>query len=118
MLRKATNTHGEDWDLEIPFVLFNYMNQDHEATGYSPFFLSHGYIPRTPRLDVAPPLAKSQQSASQWAATLSSSLKHQQNFRKRVLRHRDQLRIVSTRPEQLRPKTPSTPEREEPHTTS
>ena len=73
MLKKATNTHGED--LEIPFVLFNYMNHDHEASGYSPFFLSHGYIPRTPRLVVAPPLAKSQQPASQWAATLSSRLK-------------------------------------------
>ena len=188
ILRKATNTHGEDWDLEIHFVLFNYMNQDHEATGFSLFFLSHGYIPRTPRLVVAPPLAKSQQSASQWAATLSSrlkeahmgaqardlqtkqqrvasseatcsklhvgdsvmmyvppkpgfptklqnlwqgpyvvvkclqgntyQLKHQQNFRKRVLRHRDQLRIVSTRPVRLRPKTPTTPEREAPHTTS
>ena len=137
---------------------------------------------------VTPPLAKSQQSASQWAATLSSCpkeahlgaqawdlqtkqrrvasseetcsklhvrdsvmmyvppkpgfptnlqnlwqgpyvvvkclqgntyrLKHQQNFCKRVLHHRDQLRIVSTRPERLRPKTPTTPEREEPHTTS
>ena len=45
-------------------------------------------------------------------------LKHQQNIRKRVLRHRDQLRIVSTRPERLRPKTPTTPEREKSHTTS
>ena len=45
-------------------------------------------------------------------------LKHQRNFRKRVLRHRDQLRVVSTRPERLRPKTPATPAREEPHTTS
>ena len=35
-------------------------------------------------------------------------LKHQRNFRKRVLRHRDQLRVVSTRPERLRPKTPAT----------
>ena len=75
ILRKATNTHGEDWDLEIPFVLINHMNQEHEATGYSPFFLSHGYIPRTPRLVVVPPLAKGQQPASRWAATLSSRLK-------------------------------------------
>ena len=75
MLRKATNTHREDWDLEIPFVLFNYMNQGHKATGYSPFFLSHGYIPRTARLVVTPPLAKSEQSASQWTATLLSRLK-------------------------------------------
>ena len=184
MLRNATKERGEDWDLEIPFVLFNYMNQDHKATGYSPFFLSDGYVPRTPRLVVAPPLVKSQQPASQWAATLSShlkeayvgaqtwdlqakqrrvansqedcnellvgdsvmmhvppkpgfpsklqnhwqgpyvvvkclqgntyQLKHQQNFRKRVLRHRDQLRVVNTCPERLRQKTPATPEIEEP----
>ena len=157
------------------------------VTGNSPFFLSHGYISRTPRLVVAPPLTKNEQSTSQWAATLSSRLKeahlgaqapelqtkqrrvpsseetcselhvgdsvmmyvppkpgfptklqdlwqgpyvvkcfqgntyrlkHQQYFRKRVLRQRDQLRVVSSRSERLRPKIPATPEREEPHTTS
>lgn len=75
MFRKSTNERGEDWDLELHFVLFNYMNHDHEATGCSPFFLSHGYFPRTPRLVISPPLAKSQHSTSQWAATLSSRLK-------------------------------------------
>ena len=63
MLRKLTNARGENWDLEMPFVLFNYMNQDNEATRYSPFVLFHGYIRCTLRLVVAPPLAKSQQSA-------------------------------------------------------
>ena len=35
-----------------------------------------------------------------------------------MLRHRDQLRVVSTRPERLRFQTPATSEWEEPHTTS
>ena len=40
-------------------------------------------------------------------------LKNQENFRKRVLRHRDQLGVVTTSPERLRLKTPATPEIEE-----
>lgn len=50
------------------------MNQDHQATRYPPFFLSHGYIPRARRLVVAPPLPESQRSASQWVANLLSRL--------------------------------------------
>lgn len=42
ILRKLTNESGDDWHLEIPFLRFNYMNHDHNATGYSPFYLSHG----------------------------------------------------------------------------
>ena len=67
MLRKTTDQCGEDWDLEIPLVQFNYMNHDHSATSYSPFYLSYGYHPRTPRLVLAPPPTKRQQSAHQWA---------------------------------------------------
>ena len=37
--------------------------------------LYHGYIPSTARLVVAPPFAKSEQSASQWVATLFARLK-------------------------------------------
>ena len=75
MLRKTTDQCGEDWDLEILFVQFNYMNHDHSATSYSPFYLSYGYHPRTPRLVLAPPPTKRQQSAHQWASTLASRLK-------------------------------------------
>ena len=76
MLSTATNECGEDWDLEIPFVQFNYMNQDHNDTGYLPFYLSHGYLPRTPRLVISPsPPTKHQSTMHQWASTLASRFK-------------------------------------------
>ena len=31
MLRKTTNQCGDDWDLEIPYVQFHYMNHDHSG---------------------------------------------------------------------------------------
>ena len=173
MLRKSTDECGDIWDLEIPFVQFNYMNHDHSATGYSPFYLSYGYAPRTPRLVLAPGPTKSPSTVQQWASTLASRLKEAHssaadrdlqnkqrrvagsegtssplhvgdsvmmhvpprpglpsklqsrwqgpfivvkclagntyrikqasNFRKRFLRHRDQLRTLRTRPVRLRP---------------
>ena len=42
MLRKTQEDN--DWDLKIPFVRFNYLNQEHSSTGYSPFFLTYGPI--------------------------------------------------------------------------
>ena len=40
LLRKTTDQCGDNWDLEIPFVQFHYMNHDYSATGYSLFYLS------------------------------------------------------------------------------
>lgn len=56
MLRQSTEQcgHGDNWDLEILFVQFHYMNHDHSATGYSPFHLWYGYHPRAPRPVLAP----------------------------------------------------------------
>ena len=53
MLRKTIDQCGDNWDLEIPFAQFHYMNHDHSATGYSPFYLSYDYHPRTPQLVLA-----------------------------------------------------------------
>ena len=47
MLRKTTDQWGDDRDLEIPFVQFYYMNHNHSASAYSPFYPSYGYNPRT-----------------------------------------------------------------------
>ena len=149
------------------------MNHDHSATGYSPFYLSHGYVPRTPRLVLAPLPTTRLSSVHQWASTLASRfkaahsdavsresqakqrrvaqntedptplhvgdsvmmhvpsrpglpcklqsrwqgrfrvvkclqsntyrIKQANNFRKRFLRRRDQLRVFRARPERLRP---------------
>ena len=70
MLQKTTDQCGDNWDLEIPSVQFHYMNHDHSATTYSPFYLSYGYHPRTPQLVLAPLATKRQQTAHQWASTL------------------------------------------------
>ena len=75
MLRKTKDQCGDNWDLEIPFVQFHYMNHDHSATGYSPFYLSYGYHPCTPRLVFTPTAKKRQQTAQKWASTLASCLK-------------------------------------------
>ena len=75
LLRKTTDQCGDNWDLEIPFVQFHYMNHDHSATIYSPFYLSYGYHPRTPRLVLAPTATKRRQTAQQWVSTLASRLK-------------------------------------------
>ena len=75
MLRKSANELGEDWDLQIPFIRFNYMNHDHESTGYSPFYLAHGRLPRTPQLILASETSKKPTSQNQWAKSLASRLK-------------------------------------------
>ena len=72
---KTTDQCGGNWDLDIPFVQFHYMNHDHSATGCSSFYLSYGYHPGTPRLVLAPTATKRRQTAQQRASTLTSRLK-------------------------------------------
>ena len=74
MLKKAQESNDSDWDLKIPFVRFNYLNQEHSSTGYSPFFLTYGRHPRTPVLieESTMPKPKTQQ---QWATALAKTLK-------------------------------------------
>ena len=51
------------------------MNHDHSATGYLPFYLSHGYVPRRPRLVLVPLPTCRPSTVHQWASTLSSRFK-------------------------------------------
>ncbi|KAK3730340.1 hypothetical protein QZH41_011251 [Actinostola sp. cb2023] len=74
MLKKTQEENDLDWDLKIPFVRFNYLNQEHSSTGYSPFYLTFGRNPRTPVLvkDSSMPKPKTPQ---QWAIDLAKTLK-------------------------------------------
>ena len=74
MLKKTQESNDHDWDLKVPFVRFNYLNQEHSSTGYSPFFLTYGRYPRTPVLikESTMPKPKTQQ---QWATELAKTLK-------------------------------------------
>ncbi|KAK3736098.1 hypothetical protein QZH41_003542 [Actinostola sp. cb2023] len=73
MLKKTQEGNDLDWDLKIPFVRFNYLNQEHSSTGYSPFYLTFGRNPRTPVLvkDSSMPKPKTPQ---QWATDLAKTL--------------------------------------------
>ena len=48
MLAMYTNERQTDWDEWIPHVLFAYRAAANASTGYSPFFMLHGFEPRYP----------------------------------------------------------------------
>ena len=48
MLSKWVDKKGQDWDQQLPYVLWAYRVSPHNSTGESPFFLLHGYDPRLP----------------------------------------------------------------------
>ncbi|KAJ8462152.1 hypothetical protein ONZ51_g11083 [Trametes cubensis] len=46
-LRIFTNHRQDDWPNWLPLAAFAYRNRVHSATGYSPFFMTHGHHPHT-----------------------------------------------------------------------
>nr|VWP02123.1 Cap60p [Ganoderma boninense] len=46
-LRVFVNHRQDDWSDWLPLAAFAYRNRKHSATGYSPFYLTHGYHPYT-----------------------------------------------------------------------
>ena len=48
MLRAHCTERQNDWDKELPFILFAIRDSVQESLGYSPFELGHGYELRNP----------------------------------------------------------------------
>ena len=48
MLRSFVHPFGDDWDERISELEFAYNNSDQKSTKHSPFYLMHGFHPRTP----------------------------------------------------------------------
>ena len=48
LLKKVTAENPKDWDRYLPAVLFAYREVKHEATGFSPFEMLYGRVPRGP----------------------------------------------------------------------
>jgi len=46
MLSMYVNQHHRDWDDWLPYAVFAYNSSRQASTGYSPFYLLHGYEPR------------------------------------------------------------------------
>ena len=47
-LRRFTASMHTDWEDYLHFAEFTYNNATHSSTGFSPFFMLHGFHPRTP----------------------------------------------------------------------
>lgn len=47
MISHYVSSDQHDWDRFLPFLLFAYNTSTHESTGYSPFFLLHGFHARS-----------------------------------------------------------------------
>ena len=48
MIAKWVQANQRDWDEKLPAVAFAYRTSEHEATGFSPYFLMHGREARIP----------------------------------------------------------------------
>ena len=48
MLRSYVHPYGDDWDQHLGDVEFAYNNSEQKSTGQTPFYLLHGFHPRTP----------------------------------------------------------------------
>ena len=48
MLRSYVHPYGDDWDQRLGDAEFAYNNSEQRSTGQTPFYLLHGWHPRTP----------------------------------------------------------------------
>ena len=48
MLATALEGHDFDWDKQLKMACFAYNTSVHATTGYTPFYLMHGYEARLP----------------------------------------------------------------------
>lgn len=96
MLRHVVQTHQREWDQYVPCILWAYRETPHDATGFSPFELMYGRVPRGP-LDVlrktwsgewAPPTALNRSAVGYLADTGKRMAKAGQLAQERSNRYR------------------------------
>ena len=74
MLAMYTNEKQDDWDEWLPHVLFAYRAAKHASTGYSPFYMLHGFEPRYP-IDVLKNDQLDYANSHEWVQHAVSSIK-------------------------------------------
>ena len=74
MLAMYTNDKQNDWDEWLPHVLFAYRAAKHASTGYSPFYMLHGFEPRYP-IDVLQNDQMDYANYHEWVQQAVSSIK-------------------------------------------
>ena len=87
MLASFVFSHKDDWDIWLSLVVYAPNTSCHESTGYSPFKIVFGRLPRTPlELDLDIPL-KNPCSQSEYVVSLRKSLKDIKQSAQKHLAH-------------------------------
>ena len=72
---RAATSRSINWDKELDSITFAYNIAEHGVTGYSPFYLLHGWHPTLP-FDITAPATESEYgSYSKWVAAAAARLR-------------------------------------------
>ena len=63
---RAADAHSSNWDVELDSISFAYNTTIHGSTGYTPFYLMHGWDPVLPFDISAPPMDHEYQGYHSW----------------------------------------------------
>jgi transposase InsO family protein len=88
------NKKQNDWDTQLPGLLFAYRTSVHSTTGESPFFLNHGRDPILPGHVLLNDLKSGELKHKEYARTI---MDHQQKILTEVHKHMEEERIKMKR---------------------
>ena len=75
LIAKWVSGNQKDWDDKLPAVAFAYRTSEHEATGFTPYFLQHGREARIPAdLVYGSPPSETREDATDFVTELQSTL--------------------------------------------
>lgn len=77
LLSKFVNPQQTNWDELLPATVFAYNRSIHSSTGYTPFEMIHGYIPKDP-IETQLVKTKPQLAASEWVKSIHDRARLQQ----------------------------------------
>jgi len=81
LLSKRCSADQKDWDVALPLVTWAYNSSSHPATGFTPFEIVHGTVPRSPfDLMLKPPMLA--------GSANSSVVDYVNSFRERLIQSR------------------------------
>ena len=102
---RAADTNSTNWDKELDSITFAYNIAEHGVTGYSPFFLLHGWHPTLPFDITAPPTESEYGSYSKWVDAAAKRLRtaHDCAYRRMTAAQVDRVKKHNSKAEPLKP---------------
>ena len=101
---RAAASRSINWDQELDSIMFAYNIAEHSVTGYSPFYLIHGWYPTLP-FDITAPATDSEYgSYSKWVAAAASRLRiaHDHAYRRMTAAQIDRVKKNHSKKEPLK----------------